>query len=84
MSEWEEMTVEDLSKNGVRVIRRRFFNEKGQLLGSVVEADCGCYGGSRPHTTMACPQLKKTPQKEQSFKESVNGCASVRYRPDSM
>ena len=54
----KKMTVEDLSKNGVRVTRKRFFDEKGQLLGSVVEADCGCHGLNKTHTTIHCPRLE--------------------------
>jgi len=52
------ITVEDLSKNGVRVIRRRFFDKQGNLLGSTVEADCGCLGQNKTHTTIRCPQLE--------------------------
>jgi hypothetical protein len=55
--------IEDLSKNGVRVIRTRDFDKKGVLIGSVVEADCNCFGGNRPHSSIYCPRLIK-PQSE--------------------
>ena len=56
----KKMTVEDLTRNGVRVIRRRFFDKKGQLLGSTVEANCDCYGlENRMHTTQWCTRIPK-------------------------
>ena len=54
----KKMITENLSKNGVRVIRRRFYDEQGQITGSTVEADCGCFGlDNRTHTSQWCPQL---------------------------
>jgi hypothetical protein len=44
---------EDQSRNGVKVIVRR--NENG----SVVEADCQCFGGKgRLHSNPYCPLLR--------------------------
>jgi len=54
----KKMITDNLSKNGVRVIRRRFYDEQGQLLGSTVEADCGCHGLNKTHTTIHCPRLE--------------------------
>lgn len=48
----------DQSKNGVKVIVRRFFDKKG-LVGTTVETDCQCFGFEfRAHSTMFCPRLK--------------------------
>ena len=56
----EKMVIENLSKNGVRVIRRRFYDEQGQITGSTVEADCGCFGlDNRAHTRQRCPRMPK-------------------------
>lgn len=48
-----KFTVEDQSRNGVRVIVRRFKH------GTTVEADCQCFGSPmRAHSRADCPNLK--------------------------
>ena len=54
----------DQSKNGVRVIKTQFFNKKGHLIGSIIDADCGCYGLSRHHTSTQCPALKRRKERK--------------------
>ncbi len=47
------VSVEDQSKNGVRVIVTRFHD------GTVVDASCSCFGSEhRVHSTSSCPVYK--------------------------
>jgi hypothetical protein len=55
----EYRTTVDHSQNGVKVISHKFFDNKGELLGSTVESDCQCFGMTfRTHTNPNCPLLK--------------------------
>ena len=48
------VTLDDQSKNGVRVLVRRSDG------GSTVEADCACYGNpQRVHSSRLCPVFKE-------------------------
>ncbi len=49
----------DQSKNGVRVKVTRYYGADGLPTGSVVEADCACFGARwRCHSSASCPNLK--------------------------
>lgn len=52
------VTHHETTRNGVRVKVVRFWDARGESLGSTVEADCLCLGMPfRVHTTENCPAL---------------------------